>query len=265
VNILSVVLAIVVVVLFLALVIVKRRSRPSIDAGRPQSQLVVSGNVANYGASTPGSAGSVTVGGIDYTIAAGVQIQGDLLLVHGQRATLRAALDTNGEIKSASVTTGISVPTEIYVVELAYLMILLLGATLFNDPTGAHGLWKLLHLLPDPVGPIPLAIPWYGALGAVTIGLFGLFQHSDSWDSSYLHWHIARPFTGGTLGLLAYLIFLVVVDATGAQAKKAGHPEYVYYLVAFIVGFREQTFTTLIKRAADLFIGPGDNGGTAVH
>lgn len=253
----------------LVVVLVRRRKQPPQNSGQSSNQLVVSGLVGEYLAPTEGTAGRVTIAGMTYAITVGTQIQGDVILVTGQRAAIRGTLDANGQLQSGTATAGITVPMEIYALEVVYLIVLLATALLFNDPGGAHDLWKLVHLLPDPVGPIPLAIPWYGALGAVTIGLFGLFQHANSWDEGYRNWHIARPLTGATLGLLAYLIFLVVIDATGTEAKKAGHPEFVYYLIAFIiafiVGFREETFTTLIKRAADLFIGPGDGGNQATH
>lgn len=255
--------SVVLLVIALVVVILRARKQPQLKVGPPNNLLAVTGTVGNYQAPTAANCGTITIASVIYKIAVGAQIQGDALLVTGQRAAIRGTVDATGQLTGATVTAGITVPLDIYVLELTYLVLLLAAALLFNDRAGAYGAWKLFHLLPDPVGPVPLAIPWYGALGAVTIGLFGLFQHANSWDEGYRNWHIARPLTGATLGLLAYLIFLVVIDATGTEAKKVGHPEFVYYLVAFIVGFREQTFTTLIKRAADLFIGPGDGDNQA--
>src|SRR5258708_34805823 len=47
-----------------------------------------------------------------------------------------------------------------------------------------------LSWLPDPLGPIPLSVPWFGALGGMTIGLRGIFRHNQSWDPSYKYRHL---------------------------------------------------------------------------
>jgi len=113
----------------------------------------------------------------------------------------------------------------------------------------------LRDLLPLQWGIVPLAVPWWGALGAVTISLYGVFFHSTKWDPSFNYWHIGRPFLGAVLGTVGYLIFIVVINATGAKANTAGNA--VYYLVAFLVGYREKTFQMLIQRATDsLFASP---------
>ena len=113
----------------------------------------------------------------------------------------------------------------------------------------------LRDALPVQWGIVPLAVPWWGALGAVTISLYGVFFHSTKWDPSFNYWHIGRPFLGAVLGTVGYLIFVVVINATGAKANTSGNA--VYYLVAFLVGYREQTFQMLIQRATDsLFASP---------
>ena len=67
--------------------------------------------------------------------------------------------------------------------------------------------------------------------------------------------HIARPLAGAVFGVVAYLIFVVVIDATGATANRSG--TLVYDVVAFLVGYREDTFRQLIIRATDLLLAPG--------
>jgi hypothetical protein len=135
---------------------------------------------------------------------------------------------------------------------------LFIGAALFAQ-------WGVFpRVLPDPIGPVPLAIPWLGALGAVTIGLYGFFTHQQAWDNAYEYWHVARPVTGAILGVLAYFIFVAVVNAatataqqpapTGAGATPQGR--FVYYIVAFLVGYREQTFQALVQRVTDLLFTP---------
>jgi hypothetical protein len=88
-------------------------------------------------------------------------------------------------------------------------------------------------LLPNPVGPIPLGVPWWGALGGMTISFTGIFRNADRWQTRYELWHIARPFLGAVVGSVSYLIFIV----------------------AFVTGYREDIFRELLKRATDsLFV-----------
>jgi hypothetical protein len=159
--------------------------------------------------------------------------------------------------RSASLTpsTSWTKPWPIFVLELLYLLALLIGIVLYQKTSRFHG------LVPDPVGIIPLAVPWWGALGAITIGLYGVFFHTRDWNDSFNYWHLARPFTGAVLGIVSYLIFIVVIDASGAKPNTSGAP--VYDLVAFLVAYNEQNFQDLIKRATDaLFSSSGDSAVT---
>src|SRR5690349_5840322 len=52
---------------------------------------------------------------------------------------------------------------------------------------------NLLFFVPDAFGPVPVGVPWFGALGAVLISLTGVFEHEHDWDASYWPWHVARP------------------------------------------------------------------------
>jgi hypothetical protein len=58
------------------------------------------------------------------------------------------------------------------------------------------------------------------------------------------------------------MIFIGVIQATGTTPSAVGSAapaELITYLViAFVVGFREQTFRTLIKRVVDILLSPGD-------
>lgn len=143
-------------------------------------------------------------------------------------------------------------PWPIFVLELIYLLGLLTGIVLYQKTAHFHG------LIPDPVGVIPLALPWWGALGAVTVGLYGVFFHTRDWNDSFNYWHLARPFTGAVLGIISYLIFVVVTNASGARPNTSG--ALVYDLVAFLVGYNEQNFHDLIKRATDALFSSGSAG-----
>lgn len=182
-------------------------------------------------------------------------------------------------------------PAFFFVLALVYLMVLLLLAV-----GREAGIW-FLDDLHDPIaGVLPLGVPWFGALGAVTLSLYGVFDHNDHWDPKWNYWYIARPLVGIILAIIAYFIFITLINSTGLTPRtsaattststttsttfeptttvnpttsipgqaggNATGPStlLVYYVLAFIVGFREDTFRSLIKRAADVLLGPGDSG-----
>jgi hypothetical protein len=137
----------------------------------------------------------------------------------------------------------------VFLLGMFYMIVLLASAIAY------FSIAPIRNALPAQWAFIPIAIPWWGALGAVTISLYGVFFHSMKWNPSFNFWHVARPFLGAVLGTVSYLIFIVVINATGAKANTNGNA--VYYLVAFLVGYREQTFQMLIQRATDsLFASP---------
>lgn len=130
-----------------------------------------------------------------------------------------------------------------------------------------HSHWSWAHrLLGTTLGPIPLAVPWWGALGGVTISLSGLFKHAASWDERYEAWHVARPVMGAVMGSVGYLIFIVVIRSTGASVPattSAGGA--AFDLVAFLVGYREAVFRELLRKAVDILLSPGSSTGAATE
>src|ERR1700730_10476896 len=128
----------------------------------------------------------------------------------------------------------------VFVVELIYLGALLAAAALYIEQT---------FTLPGSLGTVPMPVPWFGALGAVLISLTGVFEHEKSWDPGYALWHYARPLIGASLGIVSVLIFQAGVASVGSNLN-TGSPgkstNLLYYLVAFLVGYREETFRELI-------------------
>jgi hypothetical protein len=67
------------------------------------------------------------------------------------------------------------------------------------------------------------------------------------------------------LGIIAYFLFVVITTASGSAPKffdgaTPAMPKdcIVFYVLAFLVGYREETFRELIKRATDLILKPGN-------
>ncbi len=152
-------------------------------------------------------------------------------------------------------------PSFFFWLSMTYTALLLLVAAVYILCRPESSPPKLL------AGMLPVAVPWFGALGAVTISLEGVFLHNNQWDSKYNYWHIGRPLFGGVLGIVAFFLF-VVIGATAGTAPKflQGGKEalevpfkdfIIYYVLAFLVGYREETFRELIKRATDLILKPG--------
>ncbi len=144
-------------------------------------------------------------------------------------------------------------------VEVLYLIILLaIGLIYVTD------LHKLLTFpLPDSFGSLPVGVPWFGALGAVIISLSGMVDHRNDWDNSLIFWHLTRPLIGASLAIISVLIFQAGILAVAASPNPTpGVPQnLLYYLIAFLVGYREEVFRDLIKRLADVILTPG--GGTS--
>jgi hypothetical protein len=199
-----------------------------------------------------------------------------------------------------------------FILALLYLAVILAIGLIFFVKR------DLLFFVPDAFGPVPLGVPWFGALGAVLISLTGVFEHEHDWDASYWPWHVARPLIGVAVAVVSVLILQAGVLAVGstpiqqptptptptpASTQTAATPtptpavkptptptgtvtqtptptptptpqgpgqappanskgpvptNLLYYLVAFLVGYREETFRELIKRLVDIILAPGD-------
>jgi len=148
-------------------------------------------------------------------------------------------------------------PRTFFWLNLSYLGIL--AALLVGR--GAHGLY--IDRIEDPIGGlVPVAVPWFGALGAVLISLYGVFGNNDNtqWNRNLNYWHAARPVVGSLLAVIAFLVFVGLINAAGSDPRleaTAGHENVAYLVLAFLVGFREETFRTLLQRASDILLGPG--------
>jgi hypothetical protein len=148
----------------------------------------------------------------------------------------------------------------VFGVQVIYLTILAaLAIAYFSD--------RSLIGLPDSLGPISLAVPWFGALGAVLISVVGLTQHRHDWDPTYRFWHWSRPLLGASFGSISVLVFQAGILAVGSTptAPPQNIPRnLLYYVIAFVVGYREETFRELIKRLTDIIFSPGPTPGAGL-
>jgi hypothetical protein len=145
----------------------------------------------------------------------------------------------------------------IVLVEVFYLLVLFIIGLFYL--TGLRNL--LPFTLPDSFGPIAAGVLWFGALGGVIISLSGTVDHRKDWDPSWKYWHITRPFIGAALAIIAVLVLQAGILSLGSSSTPsqgtAAPQNLLYYLIAFVVGYREETFRELVKRLIDVILTPG--------
>jgi IPT/TIG domain-containing protein len=169
------------------------------------------------------------------------------------------ALPTITRVEAGSVMAGSSVRRfgawwltrgGVFLVELVLLVALWVIAILYFAGT--------IHPR-HTIGNMPTAVPWFGALGGVMISLVGVFEHSLDWNPGYALWHWARPFVGATFAVVSVLIFQTGILSVGADPHQKGASLALYYIIGFVVGYREETFRELIKRLVDVLLSPGES------
>lgn len=145
-------------------------------------------------------------------------------------------------------------PGPILIVNLLYLAIL---AFLF---IGWHNRWPVFAKFTDPIsGFLPVGVPWFGALGALTISLYGVVNHQTNWNKRWNLWHLTRPIVGMILGTMSFLIFIAVDKAsTDTLVLGTGIKQIPYFAISFAIGYREQTFRRLITKLIDTLLTPGN-------
>lgn len=88
-------------------------------------------------------------------------------------------------------------------VELAYLVVLLFVGY-FTHLNPNYWLWKGFTTSPS------AATAWFGALGGVTIALFGLYSHIQArdFDPKFRLWYLCKPIIGAVFGwFVAFCLF----------------------------------------------------------
>jgi hypothetical protein len=117
-------------------------------------------------------------------------------------------------------------------VELGYLLFLLcLGYLTHKWP--AYWLWAGFITIHS-------GAAWFGALGGITIALYGLYGHVQArdFDPKYQLWYICKPIVGAIFGWFVFLVyFLGFVAVQGTM--DITHPQ-VPYVIAFLAGFSER-------------------------
>ena len=133
---------------------------------------------------------------------------------------------------------------ELLAIETFYLLVILaLGYLVKRYPD--YWLWTQL------VGNSSKAA-WFGALGGVTIGIYGLYTHvsAKNFDASFKLWYLCKPVMGAIFGWFVYLVYYVGVvsaQANGTGSVGINNPELAF-LIAFLAGFSERFTIKTIDR-----------------
>lgn len=145
----------------------------------------------------------------------------------------------------------------VFFIELAYFLALGIFVVLYRvnwiEPRKAF------------FGPVPFLVPWFGAVGGALLSMTGVFDHRGrEWKPAYCYWHWARPLVGAIVATVSVLIFQSGILAVGGQlpaqttatSPATSTKNLLYYVIAFVVGYREDIFRQLIRRFADVILTP---------
>jgi len=125
------------------------------------------------------------------------------------------------------------------VLQFFYLLVLLsVGYFVHKYPD--YSLWEKFNIL-------DFQTVWFGALGGVTISIFGIYNHIQlkDFDPSFKLWYICKPIMGGIFGWFVYLIYLL--GFVTIQNGIIQHPQ-VAYVISFLAGFSERFTIKMIDK-----------------
>ncbi len=126
--------------------------------------------------------------------------------------------------------------------ELVYLLLLLaIGYVTHQWPT--FRLWAKFITL-------HAGTAWFGALGGVTIGLFGLYTHIQArdFDPKFKLWYISKPIMGAIFGWFVFIVFYVGLLTVQGRPDPAQTNPLLLYVLAFLAGFSERFTIKIVDR-----------------
>jgi hypothetical protein len=115
------------------------------------------------------------------------------------------------------------------------------------------------------IGVLPTPVIWFGALGGVLVSLSAVADRSadGTWKDRWALWHLFRPVVGAIVGVIAVIVFQAGILSVGANPNPSqstsGPPpqDLSYFIIAFVVGYRESAFRQLVATLVDTLFKTG--------
>jgi hypothetical protein len=97
---------------------------------------------------------------------------------------------------------------------------------------------------------------YFGALGGVTIAIWGLVTHIQArdFDPKYQMWYICKPITGGIFGWFVCLIFYIGVISVQGMSSDSFQKPQLSFAIAFLAGFSERFTIKMIDRLMNVLM-----------
>jgi hypothetical protein len=100
-----------------------------------------------------------------------------------------------------------------------------------------------------------------GGVGGTSKSLFSLHQHvtKRDFDRQHLMWYYTSPILGVVLGIFVWAFVRLVVVGGGAAVGLAStnttsNSDFVYYLLAWVVGFQQNLVLKLVEKVKDTLL-----------
>jgi hypothetical protein len=136
--------------------------------------------------------------------------------------------------------------------------------------------WWDLHRFPAVLGGVlPLLVPWGGALGGVCNAMIGVSRHWADFDPDrrsyqarrWNAWYLVQLPIGAAFGTVATLIVVLFLGAIGTtttgEVDITPRGVAVLFVIAFVVGYRQDVFRKLVERVVDVILVPGTSTDTS--
>ena len=147
-----------------------------------------------------------------------------------------------------------ALPVRLLILETGYL-----GLLVFVCYAAFRG-WDLVPGMVQLAENLNVKAAWAGALGGVTIGLYGVYNHvaNKDFDPSYEFWYICKPIAGAIFGWFMVLVFsLKLMTLQSKNATNTFETSQLPVVLAFLAGFSERWVIRVIDRLMEVLIAPG--------
>jgi hypothetical protein len=162
---------------------------------------------------------------------------------------------------SASLGIGLFVYETVWGIVLLLFMFLVLGAAAFIS-TAEPGAGSLSQEVVFLLG----SMTW-GGLGGVIGAWLSLIKHitrDQDFDRQHTLWYINSPVMGIGVGAVIYLILRAGLLSLSGPTQEINSP-LIIYLLAWLAGYQQNVFTSLVKRMLKVFEIEEDRGESAAR